>query len=251
MPGLPSWAPNWAVGRRSVPLFPEGGYDAAVEKETPSSPTLFGEYATEFVFSDDMTTLSVRGFVADFVTISDGPILTNQIQACGRDLYKRLENIVFRMKPWSPIYPGRMNKLEAYCRTLVLDHPRTGSTFDSNACLQYLQWIHGSRDQLPDFLNTESVTKACAGKFFFCSSKGYMGFGPQGTVAGDLVCCIYGCHVPIVLRKRPGYYVARGRSCAEHDDFRTCLLFGCPNEIKSWEEIKEHFIVIGEACKSP
>ena len=204
-----------------------------------------------------MTTLSVRGFASDVVTISDGPILTNQIGACGRGLYKRLENIVFRVsrtKTWSPIYTGHITKLEAYCRTLVLDHPRTGSTFGSDALLQYLQWSTGSRDQLPDFLSTKIVVKACAGRFFFCSKRGYMGFGPQGTVAGDLLCCIYGCHVPIVLRKRPAkrpaYYPARGDSCAEHENFRTCLLSGCSNEMTSWEEITEHFIVIGEACES-
>ena len=87
--GLSSWAPNWVVPRLFTSL--EGGYDAAVE--TPSSPTLFREYATEFVFSDDMTTLSVRGFASDVVTIPDGPILANQIEACERGLYKRLENI--------------------------------------------------------------------------------------------------------------------------------------------------------------
>ena len=222
---------------------------------TPSSPTLFGEYATESVFSDDMTTLSVRGFAFDVVTISDGPFMIQPIDTCRRDLYKRLEIIAFRTKPRSAIYTGHMTRLEAYCRTLVLDRPRTGSTFDSNALLQSHRWMNGSRDQLPDFLSTESVTKACAGKFFFCSSEGYMGFGPQGTVAGDLLCYIYGCHVPVVLRKRPeptpAYYLARGGSCVEHENLRTCLLSACANEITSWEAIKEQFIVIGEACESP
>ena len=245
VPGLPSWTPNWAAPRLSVPLC--GGYDYA----QPSSPTLFGELATEFVFSDDMTTLSVRGFTSDVVTISVGPFTTRQIDACRPGLYKRLENIAFRTKPGSAIYTGHMTRLEAYCRTLVLDHPRNGSSFDSSAMLQYLQWSNGSREQLPDFLSAQSVTHACASRFFFCSSRGYMGFGPQGTVAGDLLCIIYGSHVPLVLRKRPAYYLARGGSCVEHEDFRTCMLSGCSNEITSWEEIKEHFIVIGEACESP
>ncbi|KAM0798438.1 heterokaryon incompatibility protein-domain-containing protein [Usnea florida] len=247
VPGLPSWAPNWTVLRQSVPLFPEGGHDATLETETFSRPTLFGEYATEFVFSDDMTTLSVRGFVADFVTISDGPIFGNQIEAYRRDLYKRLENIVFRVsrtKPWSPMYTGHMTKLEAYCRALVLDHPRTGCTFDSDALLQYVLWSIGFRDQLPDFLSTKILVKAYGGRFFFCSSKGYIGFGPQGTVPGDLLCYIYGCHVPIVLRMRP---LVRGRTCAKHDEFQECLRSGCFHKIKSWKEIKLQFIVIGEA----
>ena len=245
VPGLPSWTPNWAAPRLTVPF--NGGCDS----ERPSKSTFLGKYAPEFVFSDDMTTLSVRGFTFDVVTISDGPFSTKQIDACRRGLYKRLENIAFRTKPGSAINTVHMTRLEAYCRTLVLDDPRTGSTFDSDAMLQYFQWSNGFRDQLPDFLSPETVTNACASRFFFCSSRGYMGFAPQGTVAGDLLCCIYGCHVPIVLRKRPAYYLARGRSCVEHEDFRTCLLSGCSNEITSWEEIKEHFIVIGEACESP
>lgn len=244
VPGLPSWTPNWAAPRLSVPF--NGGYDT----DWPSKSTLIGEHATEFVFSDDMTTLSVRGFAPDVVTISDGPFSTKQIDVCGRGLYKKLENIAFRTKPGNAIYTGHRTRLEAYCRTLVLDHPRTGSTFDSDAILQYLQWSNGSRDQLPDFLSAESVINACASRFFFCSSRGYMGFGPPGTVAGDLLCRIYGCHVPIVLRKRPAYYLACGGSCVEYEDFRTCLLSGCSNGITSWEEIKEHFIVIGEACES-
>ena len=244
VPDLPSWTPKWAAPRLSVPF--NGGYDT----DRPSESTLFGEHATEFVFSEDMTTLSVRGFAPDIVTISDGRFSPRQIDACRRGLYKRLESIAVRTKPGSAIYTGHMTRLEAYCRTLVLDHPRDGTTFDSDAILQYLQWSNGSRDQLPDFLSAKRVTNACGSRFFFCSSSGYMGFGPQGTVAGDLLCCIYGCHVPVVLRKRPAYYVARGGSCVEHENFRTCLLSGCSNEITSWEEIKEHFIVIGEACES-
>lgn len=245
VPGLPSWTPNWAAPRLSIPLY--GGYDY----EKPSSPTLFGEDATEFEFSDDMTTLSVRGFTSDVVTMSGGPFSPKQIDACQLGLYKRLENIAFRTKLGNTIYTGHMTRLEAYCRTLVLDHPRNGNSFDTGAMLQYIQWSNGLRDQLPDFLSAKSVTNACANRVFFCSSKGYMGFGPQGTVAGDLLCMIYGCHVPIVLRKRPAYYLARGSSCTEHEDFRTCLLSGCFNEIRSWEDVKEHFIVIGEACESP
>ena len=76
-----------------------------------------------------------------------------------------------------------------------------------------------------------------------------MGFGLRGTVAGDLMCVIYGCHVPIVLRKRPAYYLAGGGPCHDHEDFRNCLLSGCSSEITSWREIEKHYTVIGEACK--
>lgn len=207
---------------------------------------MFGESAVELEFSHGITTLSVRGFPFDVVTISDGTFLINQVDACRPELHKRLENVAFRTKPGNDLYFGRMSRLEAYCRALVLDHPQSGSSFDSVAMMQYLQWSNGSQDQLPDFLSARTVTDACMNRFFFSSWRGYMGFGPQGTVAGDLLCIIYGCHVPLVLRKRPAYYLARGGSCVEHEDFRTCLLSGCSNEIKSWEEVKEHFIVIGE-----
>ena len=37
-------------------------------------------------------------------------------------------------------YAGRMSRLEAFCRALILDYPPEGMVFDSSTLMQYLHW---------------------------------------------------------------------------------------------------------------
>lgn len=252
IPGLQSWTPNWAAARASIPL--DGGCDSfSLPLQTAEDKTsrfaASGNSIAKFDFSADMTTLRVRGFAFDIVKVSDNVSATTLNDACQPRLYDTMERVAFHEKPMNGVYAGRISRLEAFCRALVLDNPPNGTSFDSGAVMQYLQWRERLSDHLPDFLCARHVIQGCGGRFFFCSAKGYIGFGPLGIAAGNLLCVIHGCHVPIVLRKRPAYYLVGGAICAQHKDFRTCLLSGCSNEVISWEEIGKHYIVIGEACK--
>ena len=47
---------------------------------------------------------------------------------------------------------------------------------------------------------------------FFTTPKGYMGLGPKGVQQGDLVCILFGCQQPLVLRPVEDYYLVVG-SC--------------------------------------
>ncbi|KAL7623190.1 hypothetical protein AAE478_006871 [Parahypoxylon ruwenzoriense] len=47
---------------------------------------------------------------------------------------------------------------------------------------------------------------------FFTTLKGYMGLGPRGVQQGDLVCVLFGCQQPLVLRPVEDYYLVVG-SC--------------------------------------
>ncbi|CAF9922506.1 MAG: hypothetical protein ALECFALPRED_002107 [Alectoria fallacina] len=236
VPKLPSWAPNWRAVRTSIPLH--GGCDSfsipiKTAEDTCSRFAASGTSAAEFDFSKDMTTLNVRGSVIDVVKVSTGPLVTTQIDAHGSRLYERLERVAFDEKPMTSVYFGNMSRLEAFCRALVLDHPRYGNSLESRILKEYSQWRKKSHDYKPELLNAHDVVQACHGRLFFCSSQGYMGFGPYGTAARDVLCAIYGCHVPIVLRKRKGYYLVGGSNCHKHENFRSCLLSGYSNEIKS------------------
>lgn len=252
IPGLPSWTPNWAVARASVPLG--GGCESfslplQTAEDKASRFAASGNSIAKFDFSADMTTLRVRGFAFDIVKVSDNVSWITLSDACQPRLYDIMERVAFHERPMNSVYAGRMSRLEAFCRTMVLDKPPNGTSFDSGAVMQYLQWRNRSSDHSPDVMQARHVIQGCGGRFFFCSAKGYIGFGPLGTAAGDLLCVIHGCHVPIVLRKRLAYYLAGGAICAQHKDFRSCLLSGCSNEIISWEKIRHHYIVIGEACE--
>ena len=47
----------------------------------------------------------------------------------------------------------------------------------------------------------DAVTTACAGRSLFCTASGMRGVGPLDTKPGDVVCVVFGCPVPFVVRK--------------------------------------------------
>ncbi|KAK0733090.1 hypothetical protein B0T26DRAFT_635749 [Lasiosphaeria miniovina] len=40
----------------------------------------------------------------------------------------------------------------------------------------------------------------CSDRNFLVTAKGYLGLGPRGARKGDLVCVVYGCPVPLLIR---------------------------------------------------
>lgn len=50
----------------------------------------------------------------------------------------------------------------------------------------------------------------------FASKKGYLGWGPPGMRTGDLVCILFGCDMPVILRKVGDHYLNIG----------TCFVLG-------------------------
>jgi hypothetical protein len=53
------------------------------------------------------------------------------------------------------------------------------------------------------------------GRVFFLTQGGYMGLGPAGMLANDRICVLYGCSVPLVLRKVESHWVLVGE-CYVH-----------------------------------
>jgi hypothetical protein len=47
---------------------------------------------------------------------------------------------------------------------------------------------------------------------FFRTQKGYMGLGPNVIEIGDLVCILFGGHVPFILRPKNGYFLLVGEA---------------------------------------
>jgi hypothetical protein len=42
------------------------------------------------------------------------------------------------------------------------------------------------------------------GRTLFRTTSGYVGMGPKGMLENDMVCIIYGCKMPIILRRKKG-----------------------------------------------
>jgi hypothetical protein len=55
-----------------------------------------------------------------------------------------------------------------------------------------------------------AVVAASAFRAFFVTETGYMGMGPEVLIAGDKVCVVLGCNVPLLLRKNQDYFTLVG-----------------------------------------
>lgn len=47
-------------------------------------------------------------------------------------------------------------------------------------------------------------------KSFFLTNSGYMGLGPESIQNGDLICIVFGCPIPLLLRKTGDFYLLVG-----------------------------------------
>jgi hypothetical protein len=47
----------------------------------------------------------------------------------------------------------------------------------------------------------------------FISESDLIGLGPETAEAGDIVCILLGCSVPVILRPENGHYVFLGEAC--------------------------------------
>ncbi|CAG8978284.1 hypothetical protein HYALB_00010282 [Hymenoscyphus albidus] len=54
------------------------------------------------------------------------------------------------------------------------------------------------------------AARCLKGRTMFALNKGYFGVGPLGTQPGDTVCVLWGCDVPVVIRRLEDHYVLVG-----------------------------------------
>lgn len=75
------------------------------------------------------------------------------------------------------------------------------------------------------FLN--SVNRYGRGKYFFATEDGEMGGAPKAARAGDIVCVILGCAVPLILREtEEARYQVVGIPLLSKDEMRMLLPLG-------------------------
>lgn len=167
-------------------------------------------------------TIHVKGFRLDVIEKLSGRVLDGVIPAeafrfGGWDY--RHEDLDGRQPSDIPPVP------ELIWRTLVADRGPDGinaPTWYRRACLECLMYINGSGDlntsdfsKNPDdtpatmkmFLERVQAVTWCR-KFFLTKGKvgrrkTFYGLAPSDTETGDLICILFGCSVPVVLRKIP------------------------------------------------
>ena len=87
---------------------------------------------------------------------------------------------------------AKVREMHAFVRTKAIDSP---SEVIFEAAISRLE-------QLTTRLH--NLGKACATKIFAVTRKKYMGLVPQDARTGDLVCVMYGCESPFIIRKSRG-----------------------------------------------
>ncbi|KUJ19697.1 uncharacterized protein LY89DRAFT_640877 [Mollisia scopiformis] len=162
-------------------------------------------------------TLHVKGFKIDTVERATGRVLDGVIPVEG------LKFGGWRKHPSTGEYPDRVPDI--LWRTLVADRDLDGMTAPTwyrRACLECLQHTNADGDlntkdfkdldDTPDtmktFLNRMQAITWCR-RFFLTKgkenqahkSKPWYGLGPRDLAEGDLICILFGCSVPVVLRK--------------------------------------------------
>ena len=97
---------------------------------------------------------------------------------------------------------------EAYVRTLTTNRLRAGSVMTDNDYRLFWSKVPKSLDHpatphpapLLKLLVTSMMQHILA-RTLVLTKKGYLGLGPRKARKGDLVCILYGCSVPVILRK--------------------------------------------------
>jgi hypothetical protein len=112
-------------------------------------------------------------------------------------------------------YIGGGTISEAYARTLFLDRvlsiERTSS--EGYEFMKSGTWREILERGEPTGYIAEELNKVRANllhRNLLISDRGYIGLGPIAARKSDMICVLYGCSVPVILRKVSGYYIFIG-----------------------------------------
>jgi hypothetical protein len=106
-----------------------------------------------------------------------------------------------------PYKHSSCGRYEAFWRTLIVDRelnwegpPNAERDFGG----RFEAWKQSDPDEAYVRPYSDAAILRCKERSFFITEKGYLGLGPSGTTAGDVVCVLRGGNVPFVLRKSDG-----------------------------------------------
>ena len=211
--GLPSWVPDWSQPPVSDVLGRPGGGARRFNADN--------NHSSMAISTADSPIMSVAGKAVDMV--------------CATSEEYRLDSLASRstLRTWEEeakildSYPTGQTISVAFLETLIAS-PRSKHYETSHTAVKMFSQSWRSRwlDKVlpPDVGYTSSpaakeahifnemVIKACNGRRFFRTKKGYMGLGPKDIRNGDTVSVLRGGQVPFILRKLDETYMLIGES---------------------------------------
>jgi hypothetical protein len=110
------------------------------------------------------------------------------------------------------IYIGGGGIREAYVRTLLTDRNPNGTRLTDAEYAK--RWTH--RKPVAEFIDDELQVAATLRLIYrrrlFVSENGYIGLVPSNAQPGDMICVLFGCSVPVIIRKLNNHHVFIGAS---------------------------------------
>jgi hypothetical protein len=223
--GLSSWVPDWNC--------PELPWDLVKSYDKIQGFSAAGRFCTleKVPVIEDPSTLVASGYLWDLVDKVSDQLESSSLKT------DDWEDII---RSWTPknihnyVYPNGDNAEDAFWRSLLQDRSTEQSIrldrFEVFSYKQeYLNWAttkatinerSSSSSSLPNPNPRQSpsggshanyrpgvtfrdLLPRLAGWKFCVSRKGYYGTVPAAAEAGDLICVLHGCCVPLILRKAP------------------------------------------------
>lgn len=224
---LPSWIPDWRRVMRPQPFghkLPEISAGGSENAET--------------VFSEDGTTLTVKGFCLGSIDICG---LTYLI----REEFEKKNNAILDLvccvlqwrelcwhlstdKEWQDIFYRMLlmgmdcefindEELKAFWNEWEVDFPHSRYRSKKTSSVPALTFMSHVLDGRFMFLSLATTTGAQPGtresdSNTKPSSSGAFGLAPSAAREGDLICVILGCKCPLVLRRIDRHYVVVGEA---------------------------------------
>jgi len=240
---LPTWAPDWH--RRTL-----SSLNSKIRPATPT--TASGDMKAQAMFSEDLRTLTALGICVDIVDglscpdwVTNGVCKLQQAKSLKLAYNPGLETLealsrtlIGDSRIMSKSYTGR-DTLEVFmrcCRGVVKGEQ--GNHKSERMRLIFNSWFKHHRDfgiggkslhewltsvqfesQFPDDIETAeeryihklSITHG-PNRPLMTTSRGYLGLAVNNCKPGDLVCVIYGCSTPVLLRRMTDHCIFIGEA---------------------------------------
>ena len=109
------------------------------------------------------------------------------------------------------------SRVESLCRTLCCDlfaekwHPRQEAYPSFPNLIKYVmknfEWPLDSQEEPPEVCSifAQYSNKMMTGRTLAVIANGFLGLVPEGARPGDIICVLFGCRVPLVLRPDDGW----------------------------------------------
>ena len=233
IPGLPSWAPNWAAERLAKPLF--GGIEDSINplaqnpdfKPYKAAGNLPASFSFDFEDTDQPKLITKIGTL-DKVTSLD---LTRALSA-KQNMYALMDEVESAIKRIFRLSALPSNELITRMAFKLCSTERSVEGLDMDSA--------GTRFETEDQFWLDSANALIQGRRLFYTLANAFGLGPRGMQVGDELLLVPGCHVPMVMREL-GFGVSKSRTCSFHAE--SCSIPECEGRrIPKYQ-------VIGEACR--